>query len=234
MFQATNFKKLVLASAVAICAAAPSISKAFPELDFGPFHPILGADLQHREMKFEDGFGDNLWKETYPQINLYAGLRFGTYFGLVVGHENSKTRSQTVNLAVGETLLGVPVNATGAFNGTSDIKGTYAQLMGYLPISFLNSTELFLGVGAIHNRLHLERQVIEPVPGDVFVYDDSNTHAKIEVGVQKIICNHFGLRVVGGWENTNKFDNLQSDISSSRVAKLKDTWTVGAGFFWIL
>jgi opacity protein-like surface antigen len=243
MFHAIDLKKLVLASAVAFCASAPSLSQAFPDLDYGPFHPILGADFQHRNMEFEDGFGDNLWKETYPQVNLYVGMRFGSYFGFVVGHENSKTRSQTVQLSTGERLLGVPLGGTSTFHASSDIKGTYAQIMGYLPLSFLNSTELFLGIGVIHNKLNLEYQFIGDAGGlfeipDLFDYHETDTHAKVELGIQKIICNHFGLRAVAGWENTSEFNNLRTDqnpsaANSLRQVNLKDTWTVGAGFFWI-
>lgn len=240
MLNTLDLKKLVLASAVVFCASVPSISQAFPDLDYGPFHPILGADFQHRDMEFQDGFGDNLWKETYPQMNLYLGMRFGSYFGFVVGHENSKTRSQTVQLSPGETLLGIPLGANFETHQTSgDIKGTYAQIMGYYPIPFFKSTEIFLGVGAIHNRLNLEDQLI--AENNVFIpviertYHESDTHAKIELGVQKIICNHFGLRIVGGWENTSEFKNLkpiQVPTAATEV-NLKDTWTVGAGFFWI-
>ncbi len=232
MFQ-VNIKNLVLASAVAVCAATPSLSQAFPDLDFGPFHPLLGVDGQYRNMEFQEGFGDNLWKETYPQANIYGGLRFGSYFGLVVGHENSKTRDQTVNLAAGENFLGVPLAATGALRGSSNIKGTYVQVMGYYPLSFMKSTEIFLGIGAIHNKLDLE---IQPLNGDpIQNYHETDTHAKVEFGVQKIICNHFGLRVVGGWENTSAFENLKpvQTPNTARNVNLNDTWTVGAGFFWI-
>lgn len=234
-----NVKNLVLASAVAVCAATPSLSQALPDLDFGPFHPLLGFDAQQRHMKFQDGFGDNLWKETYPQGNIYGGLRFGSYFGIVVGHENSKTRDQTVNLAVGERFLGAQLVANTAIRGSSDIKGTYAQLMGYYPLGFMDSTEVFLGIGAIHNKLRLEYQFLDgavlPDGTNSRSYSETDTHAKVEFGVQKIICNHFGLRVVGGWENTSAFDNLkpvESPPSTSNV-NLKDTWTVGAGFFWL-
>lgn len=239
MFQ-VNIKNLVLASAVAVCAATPSLSQALPDLDFGPFHPLLGVDGQYRKMKFQEGFGDNLWKETYPQANLYAGVRFGSYFGFVVGHENSKTRDQTVNLNTGETFLGVPLLAVNTIHGSSDIKGTYAQVMGYYPLSFMKSTELFLGVGAIHNKINLEYQVFalnniglaNPTTKN---YQETDTHAKIEFGIQKIICNHFGLRGVVGWENTSSFDQLKSvqTPNEAQEVNLNDTWTVGAGFFWI-
>ncbi len=235
MFQ-VNVKNLVLASAVAVCAATPSLSQALIDSDYGPFHPVIGFDAQHRHMHFEEGFGDNLWKETYPQGNIYAGLRFGSYFGIMVGHENTKTRDQTVNISPTDTFLGqLPFAAATAIRGSSDIKGTYAQIMGYLPISWfnLNSTELFLGIGAIHNKLRLEFQLLDG--SDSRHYAESDTHAKVEFGVQKIICNHFGLRVVGGWENTSSFDDLKPVEFPDSISNvnLKDTWTIGAGFFWV-
>jgi opacity protein-like surface antigen len=229
-----NVKNLVLASAVAVCAATPSLSQAFPDLDLGAFHPIIGVDGQYRYMEFQNGFGDNLWKETYPQANLYAGLRFGSYFGFVVGHENSKTRDQTVNLSPGETFLGTnPFVGATAIRGSSDIKGTYAQVMGYYPLSFLKSTEVFLGIGAIHNKIHLEYQFLDGSTSRNF--NESDTHAKVEFGIQKIICNHFGLRAVAGWENTEEFENLKpvENPGAATSVNLHDTWTVGAGFFWI-
>lgn len=233
MFQ-VNIKNLLLASAVAVCAATPSLSQALPDLDFGPFHPLFGIDGQYRNMEFQEGFGDNLWKETYPQANLYGGLRFGSYFGVVVGHENSKTRDQTVNLNAGETFLGTTLGLRTAYRGSSDIKGTYVQLMGYYPLSFMKATEIFLGIGAIHNKLHLEYQALDGAP-DNRHWNETDTHAKVEFGVQKIICNHFGLRVVGGWENTSAFENLKPVEVPASVSNvnLNDTWTVGAGFFWI-
>ncbi len=242
-----NAKNLVLASAVAICAATPSLSQALPDLDLGSFHPIFGVDAQARRMEFQDGFGDNLWKQNYPQANLYAGLRFGSYFGLVVGHENSKTKTQTVTLDNSEIFLGAPVGAgagSETFRGSSDIKGTYAQLMGYYPIPFLKATEVFLGVGAIHNKIRLEHQTLAvnnaPIlpnlaGGEYFNYQESDTHAKVEVGIQKIICNHFGLRAVFGWEKTSAFKNLKpvQFPNATRNVNLNDSWTAGAGFFWV-
>ena len=234
-----NVKNLILASAIAVCAASPSLSQAFPDLDFGPFHPILGVDGQHRNMGFQSGFGDNLWKETYPQANLYAGLRFGSYFGLVVGHENAKTRTQTVKLSPGELVLGRTIGAAfETHRASGDIKGTYAQIMGYYPLKFLKSTEVFLGLGAIHNKITLEEQLIAINALSVHEeqnYHDTDTHAKFEFGVQKIICNHFGLRAVVGWENTSAFENLKpiQTPNSTENVNLNDTWTVGAGFFWI-
>ena len=243
-----NAKNLVLASSLTVCAAMPVFSYAFPELDLGAVQPIFGVDVQHRNMEFQEGFGENLWKQTYPQTNLYAGMRFGRYFGFVLGHENSKTRTQTVNLSVGDTLLGVPIGfpATQSltFRGSSDIKGTYAQLMGYYPIGFLKSTELFLGIGAIRNKITLDQQTLaidnEPLaPTDIGTlyanYKASNTRAKVELGLQKIICHHFGLRAVLSWEQTSGFNNIKpvQRPDAKQNVTLNDTWTVGAGFFWI-
>ena len=243
-----NTKNLLLASSLTVCAAMPVFSYAFPELDLGAVQPIFGVDVQHRNMEFQEGFGENLWKQTYPQTNLYAGMRFGRYFGFVLGHENSKTRTQTVNLSVGETFLGLPiglpVTQSETFRGSSDIKGTYAQLMGYYPIGFLKSTELFLGIGAIHNKITLEQQALgnddDPLTpaaiGEFYRnYSASNTRAKVELGLQKIICHHFGLRAVLGWEQTSGFKNIKpvQIPEAEENINLNDTWTVGMGFFWV-
>jgi hypothetical protein len=241
MLHTINKKNAALSFLIAACIALPALSHALPDMDLGRFHPLIGVDIQHRNMEFKTDFGDNLWKETYPQANLYLGLRYGSYFGFVVGHENSKTRSQTVNLSPGETFLGVPLTDGLTLHASGDIKGTYAQLMGYYPVPFLKSTELFLGLGIIHNKMDLDDEIIAindvaQNPPLLFTTPASDTHAKIEVGIQKIICNHFGLRAVAGWENTSEFKNIRAlqALTDPRHLDLKDTWTVGAGFFWIL
>lgn len=226
---------------VGFCLLPFSISTAAVNVKHvGEIKQFIGIEGQHRQMPFAQPFGEELFKENYAQYNLYAGIRWSQHFGLAIGHENSNTRKRTKSFAAGSALLGEILANQETHEGSSEIKGNYIELLGFIPLDSLNMrfTEFYAGVGFIRNKLNLEDNltVFAGVPVvDERHYDEHKNQPRAEIGIQKTIANHFGLRLSLSWEKTSTFRNLKpvENPNADSIVNLKNTWSTGAGFFWI-
>jgi hypothetical protein len=239
-----SYKSYIAAAGLCLLPVCSSLAAVdYPTGDLGIVRPFFGVDAQHRHMEFEKNFGHELFPEHFPQYNLFAGVRVGQYFGVAVGHENSRTRKANTSIDTGATLLGLAQIVDEGHRSSAKIKGTYAEVMGFLPLDFMKakSTELFLGLGYIHNKLTLENLTVEalggPVGGPDFEdhYAENDDHFRGELGIQKIICNHLGLRLSLSYENTSRFKHLKpvEFPEATTNVNLKNSWATGLGFFWV-
>ena len=228
----------------AICLLPFSTSMAAIHLKgLGEIRQQIGVEGQHRMMPFAEPFGEELFKENYAQYNLHMAVRWSQHFGVIIGHENSNTRKRTKSFAAGSALLGTILANQETHKGSSEIKGNYIEFLGFIPLDTLNmrKTELYAGVGMIKNKLTLENITTHvnniPVAGALFQdnYYDKRNNLRAELGLQKTFYNHFGLRASLSWEKTSRFRNLKPEATpdADSIVNLKNTWSTGAGVFWI-
>src|SRR5438034_1123576 len=62
------------------------------------FEPYIGADAGLRLLKYERGFGDNLFRKRLPQGALFGGFKFHEYFGLEGGYKVTTMKSKFATL----------------------------------------------------------------------------------------------------------------------------------------
>ncbi len=238
----TTVRTSLLSSTLCLLPIATSMA-AVNYFQNGCIRPFVGAEGQHRNMQFAEPFGEELFKENYAQYNLYTGLRWGKHFGVAIGHENSNTRKRTKSFAAGSAFLGEILGFQETHEASSEIKGNYIELLGFIPLDRLNmrKTELYAGVGMIKNKLTLEDITTHVanvlVPGGPLQdnYHSKKNNLRAELGLQKTFYNHFGIRASLSWEKTSRFRNLKPDEAPNAdlIVNLKNTWSTGAGFFWI-
>lgn len=229
---------------VGLCLLPMTTSLAAIHLQgLGEIRQQIGIDGQHRSMEFAQPFGDELFRENYADYNLYLAVRWSKHFGVAIGHENSNTRKRTKSFAAGSAFLGQILANQETHQGSSEIKGNYIELLGFIPLDSLNmrKAELFAGIGMIKNKLALENITTQvnniPVSGAAFRdnYHDKRNNLRAELGLQKIFYNHFGIRASLSWEKTSRFRNLKPDATpdAASIVNLKNTWSTGAGLFWL-
>lgn len=226
-----------------LCLLPFSTSMAIKLEGLGEIRQQIGIEGQHRNTEFAQPFGEELFKDNYAQYNLYVAVRWSEHFGIAIGHENSNTRKRTKSFAAGSALLGTILADQEIHEGSSEIKGNYVELLGFIPLDSLNmrKTELYAGVGIIRNKLTLEDIVTQingvPVAGADFqnFYHNKKNNPRVELGLQKTFYNHFGLRASLSWEKTSRFRNLKPNElpNAETIVNLKNTWSTGAGFFLV-
>lgn len=206
-------------------------------------HPFIGIDAQDRHMGFREDFGGNLFKKNLPQLDAYVGVRFLQYFGLQVGYQESKTKPRTANFGPGDIILGIPLlpGEDQIHYSETRIRGTHLDLLGFFPVCLDWNLELFGSVGITRNALALEDRITN-FGGEVVenplvrTYDVKKTGARASIGIQKIFCQHIGIRGLVVWENTSRFQNLRSlEVPDSvSIVNARRSLNYGLGIFAIL
>src|ERR1043165_1911699 len=97
-------KLFKLAFFLFICSSQAYAASLNNYLDF-----YIGLDGQLRRMRFKEGFGDNLLKKSYPQGNVYAGIKLSDHTGIEFGYESTVERSCTATLESGQCAAGLAI-----------------------------------------------------------------------------------------------------------------------------
>lgn len=209
-------KKLCLVlSSVAMLTISSHAGASYTE-DAQP-HPYIGADIEHRSLRFEDHFGDNLFERNANQYNVWAALRFFKYFGLGIGFDSTSHRQRDTVINEGEYYLGLLLAPGDGIEGhltQTKISGTHVELIGFLPVCPRYSIDLFATVGMASNHLKLtdffvaQDNILLDSP-IMRSYDERKTVARASLGAQMILYRNLGMRAQAIFENNGKFDGLK-------------------------
>lgn len=211
---------------------------------FCDLHPFVGIDAQGRHMGFQEAFGGNVFKENLPQYNVYVGARFLRYFGVAIGYEETKTKSRLADLLEGDTILGIliqPGDGTQVHYSETQVRGKYFDLLGFWPICPRYCVELFGSIGIVRNTLSLQdsltvfNNVIEEDPL-IRSFSAKKTNARASIGIQKLFCQHLGIRALVAWEDTSRFNNLSSLENPTGLSRVdaRSSINYGLGIFALL
>lgn len=133
-----NLFKLCTASLV-LCAIA-NTAWAIEDIELTPY---AGIDAQMRHMGFDKNYGGNVLRKTYPQGNVFFGLKFKEYVGVEFGYEFSKTQRHARTYHAGDTIFGQRLVAASSplllsqdFSGhtASRTYGWNFNLVGFFPV----------------------------------------------------------------------------------------------------
>lgn len=198
--------------------------------------PYAGIDAQYRYMDAQRNFGGNLFRNNFPQGNVYVGLKFNEFFGAEVGYEATTRKNRTVTLGPGASANGPVLDSTTTvtYNTTAKIQGPHADLVGFYPICPEYCLELIgsVGVASLTAKYQRTAVILDGTPINPVLRTFSNRRAilRASAGLQHMLCDNVGVRGTIGWENTKKFT-----ISSKEVAglstNLKNSWIGSLGLF---
>lgn len=239
-------KKLsLLASSLVILAAQSSTAMA--GLDWCNLTPYIGADVAWRHQGIQRDFGGNQVKKDFPQGDIYAGLKFCDYLGIQAGYEATTSRRKTSNVLGNEVVFGgifsptVP-NGLNQFVTTSQIHGWHTDLVGFLPFCICDNRFNLIGsvgLARLKYKLRYYNTILDnnPVSPENFTRTFSNSKyvARLGLGIQYMLTECAGLRVMGTWENTSRVRKFQAPPENRQSLvqiNVRNATTLGAGVFY--
>lgn len=213
--------------------------------------PNIGFDVGVKHQSFSQGFGEEQFREDYPETNLYIGAKFHSMFGMEVGYQHiyRQQRQQFYNEFA--SVLGF-FDMAGSANRRLYISDVFGQawnfnLQGYWPICPRTKTELMGSIGIAWQKLYYSTTAIannnaaEPIA----VWEsDNRAMLKLGVGIRQMITKHFGSRLQLFWEDTSKLGatfavptgqgglNAPFLSTHSYTVRPKDSYSVLLGFFF--
>lgn len=219
------------------------------------FRPNVGLDVGVQKQAFETGFGEEHFREHYPQTNLYVGARIHEYFGVEVGYEHMYPlqKRQYYYGPEGQTtlVLGSNLFEVNLINGELYFSqvwqhGWHASLVGLWPVC-KDRTFITVSVGVARMKSHYETVFVAPVLGStqpVDLQSDERYIGRFSIGLRQMVTHNFGLRVQGIWEDTHKLEataplifgfagaEFPTQATDNYTVLPKDSYIVNVGFFW--
>lgn len=230
------------ASIVALAMSIASVAVA-GEFDLY-FKPYVAADIGGSYVKFDDGYGDNLFPKTSRKYDLAIGAKLNDYFGVEFGAERTNQKSEDARLVGGDLNLGIAITtgSSAEYISRTKYKGWYGSLVGYIPFECNNSMvqefSLLGSIGFSRVTAELERERtkangVANVQLRQLRDNDNKTVLRLGVGASAMFNEHFGLRVLGHFLKTNKLSPTNTDSNSTIEARLKNTFTYTIGALFV-
>lgn len=235
-------KKLSIFAAPIVLLASNSV---FADMDFCAT-PFIGADVAWRYLNLPNSKGGQLVKKDRAQGDIYAGVKLCDYIGIQAGFESTTARHDTRDILGSGDYFGSPYHAE-VPNGinrvvtTSQLYGWHADLVGYLP--FCDCYSLLGSVGVAHLKYKMRwynpilDSIAEPesaIGATIRTYKQRKIVPRLGLGIQKMITDCAGVRLIGTWEGTSRIKNISSKENASSLAKvsLRNSTTLGFGIFY--
>lgn len=203
--------------------------------------PYIGIDGQINRMHFKNGYGSNIFPKHYPQINLYAGLRYDDSYALEVGYVSEAVKSKYTTLYTGDVVLGstVPRDLSPA------LFKTYVKISGY-HLGFVNNWcepqwerfRVIWGVGFAFLRSDAERDNISignpPIKGNARHFKKEKVVFRLMVGSEYRFKNNLGIRASLFFLQTSQMAMKAQPISGryTPIIKPKDSFVYSLGVFY--
>lgn len=229
-------------------------AKALNDIDAWGIKPNVGLDAGVKNQSFSDGFGNELFRENYPETNLYFGMKFHPLVGMEIGYEHMYRQQKTQYVPEGVAALGFfdPVIATINRGFISDVysQGWNFNLLGFWPICPRTKTELMGSIGLAWQKMYYSTIVIGDglilTPSTPLAMWESDHRAmlRLGIGIRQMITKHFGARFLLDWEDTSKLSGsfpvpvgqgglgFPTLVTDNYTVKPKDNYSVLLGFFF--
>ncbi len=202
--------------------------------------PYIGVDGEGRNTNFAPGFGKKVFKQDYPEINVYLGLKFNDYIGIEGGYRVSTTETLVSSLGGGETASGIPVQFPPAVHrGTASYKGWHGDLVGFLPIMLPDCVYLLGSIGFSRVELFARDKLVQNQSGVgtvaftegefVRTFKKTQTVLTLATGLQIQLDEKSSIRFKIGWENTAGLKSIAPQEDNGGLLKPRDSIIYGIG-----
>lgn len=202
------FKKLILTAGLLSMVSTSS----FALLQEWEFCPAVGMDFGMRKWEFDSGFGEEHFREHYPDMNIYVAARFYKYLGFEGGYEQTFRQQKQQFYGDSSAVLGFldPSNPTEKmYISDAFMHGWHLNLTGFYPICPKLRTELtgLIGVGWLTAH-YSTVPILDGNPATPIARWDSDTRSvlRLGLGLRQMITDNFGLRFQAVWEDTSKME----------------------------
>ncbi len=190
------------------------------------------------------GDWQRLIAKTHPGFDVYFGWRFHPNFGLELGYDWTANKPVSTAVANNTSLLGIRNTAGESITVTQKIrfKTGHADLNAFIPVPIQDGIkpEIILSVGASSIKPSM-RVAFNETPNNISNYTNQfkNTSGKSKtvfragIGVQSLMIEDVGIRVLWRYENIAKVRFRNSDIARNPNTQkiLFDGHSLSAGLF---
>ena len=178
-------------------------------------NPYIGIGSGKQYLKFNNGYGDNLFQNELSTATVFVGIKFNDYFGIEAGYKTTNEGTKTVTIYQGEKYLGVHdfglnFGENSKYFTESKLRGWNLGLIGEYPFNFGAARNYFsiLGyVGIQNTNITLVSRMLTfgsllTNNVDALNNDNKKTLLKLSSGLQYFTFDNVSFRAMGSFENT--------------------------------
>lgn len=197
--------------------------------------PYIGADIGIKTLKFESGYGDNLFAESLPFGNLFVGFKFNDYFGIEGGYESTTNEKRENSLYYGEKALGITLDKPRfyqvKYSTTHKIFGWHTGVIFDYTLDNENTLFFCSYIGIKNTKINLIRNRLElnlktSINTDYLNKCNKKNILLLSCGLKYLLNKHFMIRWSINFENTNKINPYGFNANNKYIeAKPKNTFS---------
>lgn len=191
-------------------------------------------------MKMDKDYGGNVFAKSAPGVNLSFGKMFNEYFGVEVGYEFLKNKTNIARIYYPDQVFGRTV---GLAAGNYDVYKTnlkltapYAGLNAKLPFADFGFVQLLVGAALV--KIKANSVVIADIGNPNLysirdAYIDHNVNKilpTVKLNIGKNIADNFAVKASYSWINTQR---IKGDTAKF-IPKLKNATNFGLGLVYYL
>lgn len=248
--QSIIHKLILTTNTLLLGATFSTYTMAFESQTLGTIKPYLGAGVDFTRLNSPDHADRTMFKNTYPGVNLTAGLQFEDYWGLEFGYGSIRTKNNEHIFQGGETIPGFgfidnpPAGHSIAYLALSTLKihDWNIGLICRIPLNalhpMLQNTNIFIRPGIsqtnISGAVRVPTVYIDNASYSVQIQTPFSFHAKktlpfVHLGINQRFTNKIHFRIFSEWKQLNKL-KLTTRLNSIRF---KNSTKLGCNIFYI-
>lgn len=236
-----NFLKASLSIAALFSSSA--FSSGFPFYTDTCLSPYIGADIAMRYSPFQRNFGGNVFKQYYPEGNLFLGVKVSNYLGAELGYKSSMSKTRVVSLGAGEIILGTSLeNPPEVYKSKANFKAWHIKLLGFIPLCKQDCLSLLGSIGISRSKLFAKEQLVQNfIPGlgpsgltdgqSTSTFSKTKSILTFGTGVQLAVDERTYLRTKIEWEDTSRFKDIIAK-ENTKILKSKNSFIYSMGILF--
>lgn len=208
------------------------------------FKPYLGLAQTVRHMKFEKGSGENFFNHTLHATEVFGGVNLNKYLDLEFGYAESNKRHKANFASSSESIFNTILNEDNdslGFHNNSKFKAARANLIGKIPVVFIDNMTIELGAGITRLKTY-NQSTISSFNGEPLNQAQSNTVSFVKdknilnlmAGVNYKILPHFGVKASVMYDQASKIGRIGPPLENPNGVtsiKPKNALTYGVGVY---
>ncbi len=225
-----------------------SLFSALCYADANNYDTYMGVNFKQNWIKPRSNGWQNLFVKEEPGFNVYFGWRFHPNFGAELGYEWTDDKPKNFLLQNGNSLLGILNNSGAPVTFTSKVrfKTGALDLNAFIPLCALPLGEdvipegiVSLGVAGMKPSIKIFTDASTPATtafSNQFTGIDGRSKAvfRVGLGVQALVIESFGVRVLWRYESTSVLRARNSVVTTNPATRaiFKDASTLALGLFF--
>lgn len=252
-----KLKNIFLLSLLFVSVPFTSTQASF--LDDFYLNPYVAAEAAYRHFPWETQFGENHFREHFPNANFVFGVQVHDYIAVEGGYQTTDRRDMTQFYFAGngvppqQAVLGFlarpGLEDPSMHISQAEVNGWHLNLVGLWPV--LDRTTLYASLGAAWMRFYVNTVPVYNLANTAANpvrrwHSDRDTVFRFSLGVKQFITDHFGARVFFTYEGTSGMEGIIAGhgfeagvpapdrATDFYKAESKGSFLFGLGFFYQL